>query len=202
MTATDLDPRMVRLLKEGTRRFPNVEARVLDVLKAEGSFDAVVSLFVLHRLQERAIEGAERLASCLAPGGALYISEFVGPRGFIAMCNEPRLRKGPAGRMLARYFEGHRFDAALRSTDIAPVRRRLERRLRAEGHRDFRWRYEFPLAEAFRRMRRRAYAPFFGGPEELEALRHEFEPEFARVVAFVEVIRVYRYSSRTGRNSP
>jgi hypothetical protein len=170
-----------------------VRVRELDLLKAEGAYDAVVALFVLHRLQERAIEGAERLAACVAEGGRLYISEFVGPRGLIAMCNEPRLRKGVAGRMLARYFERHRFSAKLKSTNIAPVRARLSTLLKAEKPRDFRWRYTLTLAEVFRRMRRRSYAPFFGGPEDLEGIRREFEAGFDREVDFVEVIRVFSY---------
>jgi SAM-dependent methyltransferase len=192
--ATDLDPRMVRLLREGCRKFANVRVEELDLLQAKGGYDAVIALFVLHRLAARAIEGAERVAACVAPGGVLYVSEFVGPRGFIAMCNEPRLQKGIAGRMLARYFERHSFDAALRSTNIAPVRARLARLLRAERPRDFRWNYRLPVSELFRRLRRRAYAPFFGGPEELDDLRKEFEPEFHREIAFIEVIRVHRYS--------
>jgi len=171
-----------------------VRVAELDLLKAEGSFDAVVSLFVLHRLGKRAFEGALRLASCVAPGGSLYVSEFTGPRGFIAMCNEPRLRKGPAGRMLARYFERHRFEAALRSTNIAPVRSLLSKLLVPQRSRDFRWRYTMTLAEAFRRMRRRAYAPFFGGPEDLEDLRREFKTDFAREVRFTEIIRTYRFT--------
>lgn len=153
----------------------------------------MVALFVLHRLQARAVEGAERLAACVAPGGRLYVSEFAGPRGLIAMCNEPRWRKGVAGRMLSRYFERHRFDATLRSTDIAPVRARLSELLKPEKARDFRWRYALTLAEVFRRMRRRAYAPFFGGPEELDGLRREFEADFGREVDFVEIIRVFPF---------
>jgi hypothetical protein len=170
-----------------------VQVRELDLLEAEGAYDAVVALFVLHRLQERAIEGAERLASCVAPGGRLYISEFVGPRGLIAMCNEPRLRKGTAGRMLARYFERHRFAPTLKSTDIAPVRKRLSTLLKAEKPRDFRWRYTLTLAEIFRRMRRRSYAPFFGGPEDLDGIRREFEADFDRAADFVEIIRIFPF---------
>ncbi len=109
------------------------------------------------------------------------------------MCNEPRLWRGIVGRMLARYFGRHRFAAKLKSTNIAPVRAKLSKLLAPEKPRDFRWRYTLTLAEVFRRMRRRSYAPFFGGPEDLDDLRKEFEADFDREVDFVEVIRVFPF---------
>ncbi len=193
--ATDLEPRMVELLREHCRSRASVRVSQLDLLKAKGSYDLVTALFVLHRLGAKARLGARRLARLVGPAGSLIVTEFAGPRGFIARANEPRWRgRDLVGRLLGRYFAIRPWREPLRSTDIGPCLTELARALSPAGHQDFAWRYRLSLAELFRRIRRRAYAPFFQAPDDLEQLRREFEPHFAREFPFVEVIRVHRFA--------
>lgn len=203
IVAGDLEPAFLerlqeRIIQEG---LSTVEGRLIDItrdLSPLGTFDAVSLLFVIHRIDgwEEAIDHVCRL---VAPGGALYLSEFVGPGGIIYLSNE---RGGagtdPVSRMIRRYFElvPAPFAPSLKSTNIAPVLERLATRLQADGHGDFGWNQTIMPAEMFRRIRDRAYAPYFGTiPSQgaLDRLREEFAPDWCTAVRQTEVLRIHRF---------
>lgn len=204
VVAGDLDPAFLERLQERTTSegLPNLEPRRIDLttdLGGLGTFDAVSLLFVIHRIPAWE-EALDRVCRLVAPGGSFTISEFVGPEGIIYRSNE---RGGtgadPVSRMIRRYFElvSAPFNPGLKSTNIAPVRERLSRLLRADGHRDFGWNQTIMPGEMFRRIRDRAYAPYFSttpAPGALDRLRDEFSPEWCTAVRQTEVIRLYRFT--------
>ena len=105
-----------------------MEARRIDIRKDLanlGTFDLVTLFFVIHRLNDwRPV--VTHLAALMAPGGSLYLSEFVGPSGVIYLSNEGGGRfRDPVSRLIRRYFEllPERFAPPLKSTSIRPVRR-------------------------------------------------------------------------------
>ena len=184
--------------KQGLR---NVEARRIDIqkdLEKLGTFDCVTLLFVIHRLTEwRSV--IEHLPGLIAPGGSLYVSEFVGPSGVIYLSNEcGGQSQDPVSRMIRRYFEllPELYDPALKSTSIRPVREALARTLSSSGHRDFFWSQRLTAGDMYRKIETKAYAPYFSIPpseELLRTLRREFENEWSKEVHLTETIRVYRY---------
>ena len=206
ITAVDLEPAFLERLQErrGDEALSSVEARVLDVtgdLSSLGSFDLVSLLFVIHRLNpwEPVID---RICRLVSPGGSFFISEFVGPRGVIYLSNEAGgTGTDPVSRMIRRYFEmvPGGFAPALKSTNIAPVLDRIRRELDPRGHQDFGWNQTLMPGEMFRRIRDRAYAPFFSTtppPGGLDQLRAEFAGEWTQAVRQTEVIRIHRFVKR------
>jgi len=206
IVAGDLEPAFLerlqeRILSEGRS---SVEPRALDVttdLSPLGTFDVVSLLFVIHRLSpwEPVVD---RICGLLAPGGSFFISEFVGPGGVIYLSNEAGgAGSDPVSRMIRRYFEiVGPFAPPLKSTDIAPVLDRLARRLDPAGHRDFAWAQTLMPEEMFRRIRDRAYAPYFvtnPAPVVLDQLRAEFAGEWTETVRQTEVIRIHRFRRRS-----
>jgi len=203
IVAADLDEGFLRRLRErvASERLSNLETRALDVtsdLGFLGTFDFVTLFFVIHRLPEW--EGViDRLCRLVAPGGSFFISEFVGPGGIIYLSNESGgTSADPVSRMIRRYFEllPEEFAPRLKSTHIRPVLTRLSERLTPEGAWDVEWPQTLMTAEMFRRIRDRAYAPYFSThpvPGALDLLRAEFAREWTRTVRQTEVIRVHRF---------
>ena len=206
IVAGDLDAGFVERLREraASERLSNLEARELDVtsdLASLGTFDFVTLFFVIHRLPEW--EGVlDRLCRLVSPGGSFFISEFVGPGGVIYLSNESGgTSADPVSRMIRRYFEllSEEFAPRLKSSDIRPVLKRLSEQLTPQGHRDVEWPQTLMTAEMFRRIRDRAYAPYFSThpvPGTLDRLREEFAGEWTRTVRQVEVIRIHRFVRR------
>jgi SAM-dependent methyltransferase len=206
IVAGDVEPGFLerlqeRILSEG---LSTVEARVLDVtqdLSPLGSFDLVSLLFVIHRLK-RWEEVVDRVSGLLAPGGFFFISEFAGPGGIIYLSNEAGgTGTDSVSRMIRRYFEllPERFTPELKSTNIAPVLDRLAGILEPQDHQDFSWHQTIMPGEMFRRIRDKAYAPYFGtrpAPGGLDQLRAEFAGEWTQAVRQTEVIRIHRFRRR------
>jgi SAM-dependent methyltransferase len=204
IVAGDLEPAYLERLQERviSEGLSTVEARRIDLtgdLSGLGAFDAVSLLFVIHRIAAWE-EALDRVCRLVAPGGSFYISEFVGPEGIIYRSNEGGgAGTDPVARMIRRYFElvPVPFAPALKSTSIAPALERLAGSLRPDGHRDVGWPQTLMPAEMFRRIRDRAYAPFFGTtpvPGTLDRLRDEFSGEWCTAVRQTEVIRLYRFT--------
>jgi len=208
--AGDLDAGFLDRLREraASERLSNLEARELDLtsdLTSLGTFDFVTLFFVIHRLPEW--EGViDRLTRLVAPGGSFFISEFVGPGGVIYLSNESGgTSSDPVSRMIRRYFEllPEEFAPRLKSTEIRPVLKRLSEQLTPQGSRDVKWPQTLMTAEMFRRIRDRAYAPYFSTrplPGTLDLLRAEFAREWTRTVRLTEVIRVHRFLRRASES--
>jgi SAM-dependent methyltransferase len=208
IVAGDIDESLLARLRERviSEGLLNVDVRPLDVtrdLSGLGTFDLVSLLFVVHRLAgwEAVID---RLCRLVAPGGSFFISEFVGPGGIIYLSNEGGgTAEDPVSRMIRRYFEllPEPFAPALKSTMIAPVLRHLARHLQPQGFRDFGWHQSIMPGEMFRRIRDRAFAPYFStrpAPEALDALRTEFAGVWSQTVHQTEVIRIHRFERTMG----
>jgi SAM-dependent methyltransferase len=204
IVAGDLEPAFLERLQERviSEGLSTVEARQIDLtgdLSGLGTFDAVALLFVIHRIAAWE-EALDRVCRLVAPGGSFTISEFVGPEGIIYRSNERGgAGEDPVSRMIRRYFElvSAPFAPALKSTSIGPALERLAGRLRPDGHRDFGWPQTIMPAEMFRRIRDRAYAPYFGttpAAGALDRLREEFSGEWCTAVRQTEVIRLYRFT--------
>ncbi|MBN1921432.1 MAG: class I SAM-dependent methyltransferase [Anaerolineae bacterium] len=73
----DLSPQMIRLARERSRAYPNIEFRIADVLAEAlpgAHFDAIVSIATLHHLPLPEI--LPRLAHTLKPGGTLAVLDL------------------------------------------------------------------------------------------------------------------------------
>jgi len=204
--AGDIEPAFLGRLQERavSEGLSNLETCVLDItadLSSLGSFDLVSLLFVIHRLNAWE-EVLDRLCQRVAPGGSFFISEFVGPEGVIYLSNEAGGKAtDPVSRMIRRYFEllPEPFAPSLRSTDIRPVLQRLSGALHPEGHRDFNWGQSIMPGEMYRRIRDKAYAPYFSthaSAGALDQLRQEFAGEWSDTVRQTEVIRIHRFRRR------
>jgi ubiquinone/menaquinone biosynthesis C-methylase UbiE len=80
--ALDLSPEMIRLARERSTQFPNIEFRLADVLELTlpaGSFDAIASIATLHHLP--LTEVLLKMKSALKPGGVLLILDLFEPAG-------------------------------------------------------------------------------------------------------------------------
>jgi SAM-dependent methyltransferase len=80
--ALDLSPEMIRLARERSAQFPNIEFQLADVLEwpfpAE-SFDYIASIATLHHLPLR--EMLLKMKAALKPGGVLLILDLFEPAG-------------------------------------------------------------------------------------------------------------------------
>jgi SAM-dependent methyltransferase len=77
VTAVDLSPEMIRLAKEQSAHFPNIDYRTADILEwswpAE-TYDCIASIATLHHLPVE--EMLRRCAFALAAGGALIVLDL------------------------------------------------------------------------------------------------------------------------------
>lgn len=75
--ALDLSPEMIRLARERSSQFPNVEFQLADVLELtlpDGSFDCIASIATLHHLPLR--EVLLKMKAALKPGGVLLVLDL------------------------------------------------------------------------------------------------------------------------------
>jgi 2-polyprenyl-3-methyl-5-hydroxy-6-metoxy-1,4-benzoquinol methylase len=80
--ALDLSPEMIRVARDHSAAWPNVEYRVADVAEAElpaAAFDVVLSVATLHHLPLEPT--VRRLADAVRPGGRLVIQDLVARPG-------------------------------------------------------------------------------------------------------------------------
>jgi SAM-dependent methyltransferase len=78
----DLSPEMVRIARERSADYTNIEYRIADLMEAAlpiAGFDCIVSLATLHHVP--LVPALERLSTLLSPGGVLLILDLVQPRG-------------------------------------------------------------------------------------------------------------------------
>lgn len=86
--ALDLSPQMIRIAREQSRDYPNIDFSVADVISWEfpaERFDCIVSIATLHHLPLRPM--LEKMRSALRPGGILLILDLyrnAGPLGRLA----------------------------------------------------------------------------------------------------------------------
>jgi SAM-dependent methyltransferase len=82
--ALDLSPEMIRLARERSARFPNIDFQLADVrdrvLPAEG-LDCIASIATLHHLPFREI--LLKMKAALKPGGVLLVLDLFEPRGYL-----------------------------------------------------------------------------------------------------------------------
>jgi len=81
--AVDLSPEMIRIARERSQAYPNIEYRVEDVRTWEfpkERFDAVTSLTTLHHMPLEAM--LAKIATALRPGGALIVFDLFQPVGW------------------------------------------------------------------------------------------------------------------------
>lgn len=84
--ALDLSPEMIRLARERSVRFPNIDFQLADVRDWELSpenFDCVASIATLHHLPGK--EMLLKMKSSLKPGAVLLILDLFEPQGFSDM---------------------------------------------------------------------------------------------------------------------
>jgi SAM-dependent methyltransferase len=78
--AIDLSPEMIRLARERSQEFSNIDFQVGDIMTWElpaGSFDCVVSVTALHHMR---LDGVlARIREAMRPGGVLLVSDFFRP---------------------------------------------------------------------------------------------------------------------------
>ncbi|HEX8558241.1 MAG TPA: class I SAM-dependent methyltransferase [Pyrinomonadaceae bacterium] len=82
VVALDLSPNMIRVARERSAAFPNIEFRVTDVLESElpaEGFDCVVTVATLHHLPPAA--ALLKMKGALKPGGVLLILDLFRPAG-------------------------------------------------------------------------------------------------------------------------
>jgi SAM-dependent methyltransferase len=73
----DLSPEMIRIARERSTAFPNIEYQVADVLQSDfapASFDCIASIATLHHMALNAV--LPLLANALKPGGTLLILDL------------------------------------------------------------------------------------------------------------------------------
>lgn len=203
LLASDIEPAYLARLQElaEAEGLDNVEPRRMDIrtdLANLGTFDVVTLLFVIHRIHDwRPV--VPRLAALVAPGGSLYLSEFVGPSGVIYLSNEGGGQfRDPVSRLIRRYFEllPERFAPSLKSTSIRPVREALAESLTYLGYWDCFWSQRLTVGDMFQKIETRAFAPYFSthpADQLLDQLKSEFESDWLRGVSLRETIRIYRF---------
>jgi len=77
VTALDLSPEMIRVARQRSAGFPNIDYQVADVLERElpsGRYDVVASIATLHHLP--LVPLFEKLKAALKPGGVLLILDI------------------------------------------------------------------------------------------------------------------------------
>jgi ubiquinone/menaquinone biosynthesis C-methylase UbiE len=82
--ALDLSPEMIRLARESSAQFPNIEFQLADVRDwplADESFDCITSIATLHHLPFP--EMFLRMKAALKPGGVLLVLDLFEPEGLL-----------------------------------------------------------------------------------------------------------------------
>jgi len=82
--AIDLSPEMIRLAREHSRTFSNIEFQLADVLTCDlpaANFDCVASIATLHHLPLR--DTIQKMKAALKPGGVLLILDLFAQRGVL-----------------------------------------------------------------------------------------------------------------------
>jgi ubiquinone/menaquinone biosynthesis C-methylase UbiE len=80
--ALDVSPEMIRLARERSSQFSNIEFQLADVLALNlptESFDCIASIATLHHLPLR--EVLSKMKSALKPGGVLLVLDLFEPAG-------------------------------------------------------------------------------------------------------------------------
>ena len=80
--ALDLSPEMIRLARERSVQFPNIEFELADVCKQSlpaENFDCVTSIATLHHLPLEEVLG--KMKAALKPGGVLLVLDLFEPAG-------------------------------------------------------------------------------------------------------------------------
>jgi ubiquinone/menaquinone biosynthesis C-methylase UbiE len=78
--AIDLSPEMIRLARERSREFPNIDFHVADVVEQEfpsEEFDAVATIAAMHHLPMKLM--LAKMKRALKPGGVILILDLVEP---------------------------------------------------------------------------------------------------------------------------
>jgi arsenite methyltransferase len=111
VTATDLEPNLVRFVNERARRegLPNLHATLATEASsglAPGSFDRIVVVHVWHHLQGR-VAFTRDLSAALRPGGKLFIIDFAvaadrGPPASLRVAPEVLITELEAAGLTAR----------------------------------------------------------------------------------------------------
>ena len=80
--ALDLSPEMIRIAREQSAQFPNIEFQLADVRDwplADESFDCIASIATLHHVPIREI--LLKMKTALKPGGVLLVLDLFEPAG-------------------------------------------------------------------------------------------------------------------------
>ena len=78
--ALDLSPEMIRIARDGSTRFPNIEFELADVrdrVLPDDSFDCIATIATLHHLPFR--EVLLKMKAALKPGGVLLVLDLFEP---------------------------------------------------------------------------------------------------------------------------
>jgi len=126
--ALDLSPEMIRLARERSAQFPNIEFQLADVRELPfpiASFDCIASIATLHHLPFPEI--LLKMKAALKPGGALLVLDLFEPAGLtdslvnlLALPVSATLRLINYGRLLPRREERDAWTAHARQ-DIYPT---------------------------------------------------------------------------------
>jgi len=126
--AIDLSPEMIRLARERSAQFPNIEFQLADVRELPfpiASFDCIASIATLHHLPFPEI--LLKMKAALKPGGALLVLDLFEPAGLtdslvnlLALPVSATLRLINYGRLLPRREERDAWTAHARQ-DIYPT---------------------------------------------------------------------------------
>jgi len=82
--AADLSPEMIRLARERSARFPNIEYELADIQKRplpDETFDCIASIATLHHVPYG--ETLLKMKKALKPGGVLLILDLFEPAGWL-----------------------------------------------------------------------------------------------------------------------
>ncbi len=111
--AMDLSPEMIRLARERSAEFPNIEFQLADVREVPlnlASFDCIATIATLHHLP--LTEVLQKMKAALKPGGVLLVLDLFEPAGLadslsnlLAIPVSVSLRLIHHGRLLPRRDE-------------------------------------------------------------------------------------------------
>jgi ubiquinone/menaquinone biosynthesis C-methylase UbiE len=130
--AVDLSPQMIRVARERSSRFPNIDFEVADVLRLDlpgERFDCIVTIATLHHLPMKLM--LSKMKAALKVNGVLLILDLYRPEGFRdvltsvpAMAVNVGLRLIRSGRLRAprevrlAWAEHERHDSHLSMTEV------------------------------------------------------------------------------------
>jgi SAM-dependent methyltransferase len=94
----DLSPEMVRIARERSAEYANIEFRIADLMDEPlpvAGFDCIAALAMLHHVP--LVPALERLSALLSPGGVLLVLDLFQPRGLHgALCQAVAVPAGIA----------------------------------------------------------------------------------------------------------